>query len=66
MKPLSQFVKKVGDILIATKKIDQNTDYMKVEKMGTAIFDHYAKKHQKEALELESFRFQGKVYGWLL
>jgi hypothetical protein len=66
MKPLSQFVKKVGDLLIATKKIDQNTEYMKIEKMGTAIFDHYVKKHQKEALELESFRFQGKVYGWVL
>jgi len=66
VKPLSQLVKKVGDLLITTIKVDQNSDYMKVEKMGTAIFDHLIKKHRKEALELESFRFQGKFYGWLL
>jgi hypothetical protein len=66
MKPLFQLVKKFGDLLISTKKIDQNTDYMKVEKMGTAIFDHLIKKHRKEALELELFRFQGKFYSWLL
>jgi len=66
VKPLSQLVKKVGDLLITTKKIDQNSDYMMVEKMGAAIFDHLIKKHRKEALELESFRFQGKFYGWLL
>jgi hypothetical protein len=65
-KPLSQLVKMIGDLLITTKKIDQNNEYKMVEKMGTAIFDQLVKKHQKEALELESFTFQRKFYGWLL